>query len=145
MNIKSTTASLIFVILLSACIKNQNPEQQIIGKHKLNVQFISDVPGHITVIKTNDSLLMNGETWSNDSSASMRINGYLTNIFPDSFTFTGNIKITSMGCCGNIDKNNIWTFRKMEERFFYRLKERDSLCSCDTCCYYVDITPINQN
>ena len=66
---------------------------------------------------------MNGETWSNDSSASMRINGYLTNIFPDSFTFNGNIKITSMGCCGNIDKNNIWTFRKMEERVFTGLKK----------------------
>lgn len=145
MNIKSTTAFLIFVILLSACIKNQNPEQQIIGNHKLNVQFISDVPGHITVIKNNDSLFMNGETWSNDSSASLGINGYLSNIYNDSFTFTGNIKITSMGCCGNIDKNNIWTFRKMEGRDFYRLKERDSLCACDTCCYYLDITPNNQH
>jgi hypothetical protein len=106
----------------------------------MTVQFISDTPGFIDVTKRNDSLLLKGSSFSSDSSGYIHMNGHIYNNVTDSFKFIGRIKMfASERCCGLIDETGSWTFRRVANRTFFRLKERDNLCSCDTCCIYIDI------
>jgi hypothetical protein len=106
----------------------------------MTVQFISDTPGLVTIIQKNDSLYIQGSSISFDSSGYINLMGHIENNVNDSFTFVGRIKMFAFqDCCGLIDKTGSWTFRRMENRSFFRLKERDSLCSCDTCVIYLDI------
>lgn len=110
------------------------------GRYPMTVQFISDTTGFVNVIERNDSLLVEGSSISSDSSAYILMNGYINTNVPDSFQFIGRIKMFAFKeCCGLIDKTGTWTFRRMDNRTFFRLKERDNLCSCDTCCIYLDI------
>jgi hypothetical protein len=110
------------------------------GRYPLTVQFISDTSGIVNITTNNDSLLINGSSYNSDSSRFIQLSGYIENNVNDSFTFVGKIYMyVSEGCCGLINKSGSWTFRRMENRTFFRLKERDDLCSCYTCCIYLDI------
>jgi hypothetical protein len=110
------------------------------GSYPLTVQFISDTAGVVTLIDKNDTLFIEGFSQSLDSSGYINLSGHIENNVNDSFTFVGRINMfATQDCCGLIDKSGSWTFRRMEKRTFFRLKERDSLCSCDTCCIYLDI------
>ena len=106
----------------------------------MTVQFISDTPGIVNIITSNDSLLLEGSSISLDSSGYIQMNGHIEENVPDSFKFVGSINMFAFkNCCGLINKTGAWTFRRMENRTFFRLKERDSLCSCEKCCIYLDI------
>jgi hypothetical protein len=110
------------------------------GTYPMTVQFVSDTPGFVNIVSRKDSLLLEGSSYSSDSSGYIQINGHIEENVPDSFQFVGTINMFAFQeCCGLIDKTGKWTFRRMENRPFFRLKERDNLCSCDTCCIYLDI------
>lgn len=110
------------------------------GQYPLTVQFISDTPGVVDIIEKNDTLFLTGKTISNDSSGYLYLDGYLQNVVLDSFSFIGTVNMfASEKCCGKIEKEGVWTFRRMDNRTFFRIKEREILCSCDTCCIYLDI------
>jgi hypothetical protein len=75
-----------------------------------------------------------------DTASFVVMKGHIEKIEKDSFVFIGKIRTyAGDACCGYIVKNGAWTFRRMLNRNFYRLKERDSLCDCYTCCFYIDI------
>ena len=110
------------------------------GSYPMTVQFISDTLGIVHITTNNDSLLINGSSYNSDSSRFIQLSGYIENNVNDSFIFVGKIYMyISEGCCGLINKTGSWTFRRMENRTFFRLKERDDLCDCYTCCIYLDI------
>jgi hypothetical protein len=110
------------------------------GDYPMTVQFVSDTPGIVSIVDKNDTLFVEGFSQSLDSSGFVRLSGYINNNLPDSFTFVGRINIFAFeDCCGLIDKNSSWTFRRMEKRSFFRLKERNNLCCCDSCIIYLDI------
>lgn len=139
--------SLLFFLLLTIVVfvyyiqKRTNDNSSIlkVGQYPLTVQFISDTPGYVNVFTLNDTLRLEGQTISNDSSGFLFLRGYIENIVKDSFTYVGPIKIYSNGCCGVIRKKGKWTFRKIGGRKFYRLKEREAICDPYTCYYYIDI------
>jgi len=110
------------------------------GSYQMTVQFISDTPGIVTIFDKNDTLFIDGFSQSLDSSGYINLSGHIEKNVNDSFTFVGRINMFAFNdCCGLIDKRGSWTFRRMEKRTFFRLKERDSLCSCEKCCIYLDI------
>ena len=109
------------------------------GIYGLSVQFVTDTLGIAKIQKKNDTLFLEGGSISLDSSGYVFIKGHLEEIVSDSFKFIGNINIFAFkDCCDTINLTSTWTFRRMLNRSFYRLKERESLC--DTSCYiYLDI------
>lgn len=110
------------------------------GTYPMTVQFISDTPGYVTIISRNDSLFLEGSSISSDNTGYIQMKGHIEENVPDSFQFVGTINMFAFqDCCGLINKTGTWTFRRMENRTFFRLKERDSLCSCEICCIYLDI------
>jgi hypothetical protein len=131
---------LIAYYFINGLVAKQKPFLIKTGQYPLTVQFISDTPGVVNIVQKNDTLFLTGKTISNDSSGYLYLSGYLQNVVLDSFNFVGKVNIfASENCCGKIEKEGVWTFRRMEDRTFFRLKERDKLCSCDTCCIYMDI------
>jgi len=109
------------------------------GTYGLSVQFVTDTLGIAKIQKKNDTLFLEGGSISLDSSGYVFIKGHLEEIVSDSFKFVGNINIFAFkDCCDTINLTSTWTFRRMLNRSFYRLKDRESLC--DTSCYiYLDI------
>ena len=131
---------LIAYYFINGLFAKQKPFLIKTGQFPLTVQFISDTQGVVNIVQKNDTLFLTGKTISNDSSGYLYLSGYLQNVVLDSFSFIGKINMfASEKCCGKIEKEGAWTFRRMEDRTFFRIKERDSLCSCDTCCIYIDI------
>ena len=131
---------LIAYYFINGLIAKQKPFLIKTGQFPLTVQFISDTRGLVDIIEKNDTLFLTGKTISADSSGYLYLSGYLQNVVLDSFNFVGTVNmVASENCCGKIEKKGVWTFRRMDNRTFFRLKERDNLCSCDTCCIYLDI------
>jgi hypothetical protein len=109
------------------------------GTYGLSVQFVSDTLGIAKIESKNDTLFLEGSSLSFDSSGYVFMRGHLEEVVPDSFKFIGNINMYAFKkCCDTINITSAWTFRRMLNRSFYRLKERESLC--DSSCYiYLDI------
>lgn len=106
----------------------------------MTIQFISDRPRFVNITARNDSLLIEGSSISLDSAGFIQINGCIEENVPDSFKFIGTISILALQDCFDLsDKTGTWTFTRMKDRPFFRLKERDSLCSCEKCRIYLDI------
>lgn len=133
------SAMIIFAIVAIAKIINRPSLIIAPGKYSLTVQFISDTPGYVNIFVKNDTTFIKGQTISNDSSGYLYLNGHLEKMVPDSFVYVGSINMFSPSCCGVIKKPGKWTFRKIGNRNFFRLKEKEALCSPDTCYYYIDI------
>ena len=137
---------LIAYYFINGLFAKQKPFLIKTGQYPLTVQFISDTPGVVNIVQKNDTLFLTGKTISNDSSGYLYLSGYLQNVVLDSFSFVGKVNMfASEKCCGKIEKEGVWTFRRMDNRTFFRIKERDSLCSCDTCCIYMDIHTNQRN
>jgi hypothetical protein len=118
----------------------QEPTLIKAGEYPLTVQFISDVPGSVLITKKNDTLFLKGKTISNDSSGFLYLDGYVKNIVLDSFEYVGNINMfATKDYCDTIHKTGIWTFRRIDNRKFFRLKERETLCDERVTHFYIDI------
>jgi hypothetical protein len=118
-------------------IPNNNIKE---GKYRFTCQFVNDKSGSVSVYSQNDTLFLNASTIAIDTASFVVMKGHIEKIEKDSFVFVGKIRTyAGDACCGYIVKNGAWTFRRMLNRNFYRLKERDSLCDCYTCCFYIDI------
>jgi len=134
---------LLFLILAGYYVSKTSKESPFLikeGRYPMTVQFISDTPGFVSVTERYDSLFLEGSSFSSDSSGYIHMNGHINMNVPDSFQFIGRIKMFAFKeCCGLIDKTGEWTFRRMDNRTFFRLKERDKLCNYYTYCTYLDI------
>ena len=118
----------------------QEPTLIKAGEYPLTVQFISDVPGSVMITKKNDTLFLKGKTISNDSSGFLYLDGYVKNIVLDSFEYVGNIHMfATQDYCDTINKTGVWTFRRTENRKFFRLKERETLCDERVTHFYIDL------
>jgi len=118
----------------------QEPTLIKAGEYPLTVQFISDVPGSVKITNKNDTLFLKGKTISNDSSGFLYLDGYVKNAVLDSFEYVGNINMfATKDYCDTINKTGVWTFRRTENRKFFRLKERETLCDERVTHFYIDI------
>lgn len=115
-------------------------EESLVGKHAFGVQFIWDGYGTAEITNRAGVLYLKGEQYSNDKEEFVLMEGTIAIIDDRNFTFKGKLKLFTIGCCGLLDRDNVnYTFRKTGNRKYWRLKERDDLCSPYTCAYYLDI------
>lgn len=136
---------LIAYYLINGLVAKQKPFIIKTGQYPLTVQFITDTPGVVNIVQKNDTLFLTGKTISNDSSGYLYLNGYLQNVVLDSFEYVGNINMfATKDYCDTINKTGVWTFRRTENRKFFRLKERETLCDERLTHFYIDIH-INKN
>jgi len=59
------------------------------GSCAMTLQFISDPPGIVNIITSNDSLLIKGSSISSDSSGYIQINVHIEENVPGSFKLVG--------------------------------------------------------
>ncbi|MGB5555813.1 MAG: hypothetical protein WBM83_14240 [Flavobacteriaceae bacterium] len=128
--------SIIFSINKEAKLKSI---QSLVGTHKFGVQFIYDGYGTAEISVLEGELYLKGTQYSEDKEEYVLMEGKITVIDELNFTFEGDLKLFTEGCCGLLDRKVSYTFRKTGNRKYYRLKERDDLCSQYTCAYYLDI------
>jgi len=127
-------------VIIKYYLNKQEPTFIKAGEYPLTVQFISDVPGSVKITNKNDTLFLKGKTISNDSSGFLYLDGYVKNDVLDSFEYVGNIHMfASKDYCDTINKTGVWTFRRTENRKFFRLKERETLCEERVTHFYLDI------
>lgn len=111
----------------------------LVGKHMFGVQFIWDGYGTAEISKENGVLKIIGEQYSNDKEEYVMLDGTISVIDERNFMVKGHLKLFTEACCGLLDREINYTFRKTGNRKYYRLKEREELCSQYTCAYYLDI------
>jgi serine/threonine protein kinase len=114
-------------------------ENLLLGRKTFGVQFIWDNYGFADIKKDNNILKITGEQWSSDNSEYAIIDGELRVKDDRTLIFNGKIKLFTNECCGEINLNRSFTFKRTGSRNFFRLQERNSLCDEYTCCYYMDI------
>lgn len=113
--------------------------RSLVGKHMFGVQFIWDGYGTAEITDDNGILKIKGEQYSKDKEEYVFIDGTISVIDERNFTVKGHLKLFTKECCGLLDRDIDYTFRKIGSRKYYRLKEREELCSQYTCAYYLDI------
>lgn len=111
----------------------------LVGTHMFGVQFIWDGYGTAVITREDDVLKIRGEQYSNNKEEYVLMDGTITVIDERNFIVKGHLKLFTPGCCGLLDRDIEYTFRKTGTRKYYRLKEREDLCSPYTCAYYLDI------
>ena len=121
-------------------IKPKNETQNtLVGSHTFGVQFIWDGYGTAKITEEEGVLKIKGEQYSNDKEEYVLLDGTIIVIDDRSFRVEGHLKLFTKECCGLLDREINYTFRKTGKRKYYRLKEREELCSQYTCAYYLDI------
>jgi len=130
---------LVFSFSLSAQERQNDIEKKLVGKHMFGVQFIWEGYGTAEITKENGELKIKGEQYSNDKEEYVLLDGTISIIDERNFKINGHLKLFTKGCCGLLDREIDYTFRKTGSRKYYRLKEREKLCSQYTCAYYLDI------
>ncbi len=114
-------------------------EKALLGDHRFGVQFIWDGYGTATITEMEGELHIEGTQYSNDREEYLVMNGIITVLDARNFRFDGHLKLFTKECCGLLDRTERYTFRKTGSRKYWRLKEREDLCSSYTCSYYLDI------
>lgn len=137
----------LFLILIFSWIGTfaQNEEQvgigdALIGEHMFGVQFIWDGYGSAEISRNEaGELIIKGEQYSSNKEEYVLLDGTINVVDDRNFTITGHLKLFTEGCCGLLDRDVTYTFRKTGSRKYWRLKERNDLCDQYTCAYYMDI------
>lgn len=115
-------------------------EASLIGEHKFGVQFIWDGYGTATISKNEQGeLVIKGEQYSTTKEEYVLLEGVITVMDERNLKIKGRLKLFTEGCCGLLDREIDYTFRKTGSRKYWRLKERNELCDQYTCAYYLDI------
>jgi len=123
--------------------EEENPtasEDVLVGEHMFGVQFISDGYGSAEILRNDEGeLVIFAEQYSKNKEEYVLLEGTIEVADDRNFTITGHLKLFTEGCCGLLDRDVSYTFRKTGSRKYWRLKEREDLCSQYTCAYYMDI------
>jgi len=115
-------------------------EDALIGEHMFGVQFIWDGYGSAEISRNEEGeLVIKGAQYSSNKEEYVLLEGTIEVADDRNFTITGHLKLFTEGCCGLLDRDVSYTFRKTGSRKYWRLKEREDLCSQYTCAYYMDI------
>lgn len=142
MKILSYFLSLGLVLLFSLFGFGQETtfEEALIGEHQFGVQFIYDGYGSAEITKDEEgNLRIKGEQYSDTREEYVLLDGIISIIDERNFKIKGRLKLFTEGCCGLLDRQIDYTFRKTGSRKYWRLKERNELCDQYTCAYYLDI------
>lgn len=141
---KLSTGFLFLTFFLGAVLTVQAQEKglgsTLIGAHAFGVQFIWDGYGEAIITEDEQGVLhLSGAQYSKDKEEYVLLEGTITIIDARHFKVKGHLKLFTEGCCGLLDREITYTFRKTGNRKYWRLKERDELCDPYTCAYYLDI------
>jgi len=137
----------LLLILFFSCLelsaqnaKQVAAENTLLGEHMFGVQFIWDGYGSALISRNEEGdLLIKGEQYSSNREEYVLLEGKVNVIDARNFTISGHLKLFTEGCCGLLDRDITYTFRKTGSRKYWRLKERNDLCDQYTCAYYMDI------
>lgn len=132
----------VFIAAVVSTVGQSNKDHiksSLIGKHSFGVQFIWDGYGTAVITEEDHQLKIKGEQYSNSKDEYVKINGILTVLDDRKLQLEGAIELYTSDCCGEIKQTGIFTFLKSGKRKYWRLQERDQLCSPYTCAYYLDI------
>lgn len=115
-------------------------EDALIGEHMFGVQLIWDGYGTAEISRNEKGdLIIRGEQYSSNKEEYVLLEGEISVIDERNLTITGHLKLFTEDCCGPLDGEVSYTFRKTGNRKYWRLKERNDLCDQYTCAYYLDI------
>jgi len=137
----------LFLMLTFSCLvifaqneKQIEAEDALIGEHMFGVQFIWDGYGSAEISRNKvGELIIIGEQYSSNKEEYVLLDGRIKVIDGRNFIITGHLRLFTEGCCGLLDRDISYTFRKTGSRKYWRLKERNDLCDQYTCAYYMDI------
>lgn len=143
------STTLIFCLLVAPCfadqgtttvVKDEPAKAKLLGAHKLSLQWISwDYFGTATAVEKDGLITIKGEQRAKTGSDSVLLDGVVTEIDKNSFTFNGSIvtKVSFINGGQACVRQGNFTFRATGSRKYWRLKEMDSPCGPET--DYVDI------
>ncbi len=119
----------------------QTPEQKVLGKHKLSLQWISwDYFGVCNVKKNPDGTLWcTGQQLSRENDDYLRIDGMIEIVDAKNLRFTGTIamKVYHINNGEECVREGTFDFKASGNRKYWRLQQMTN--PCDECCDYVDI------
>jgi hypothetical protein len=121
-------------------VNDANAKKMLLGKHKLSLQWISwDYFGTAIVTNKNGVLYLKGEQKQRAGKDYLKIDGTITLIDKNEFTFNGTIEIrVSHNNNGEpCKREGEMTFAVKGKRKYWRLQEMDN--PCDGVTDYVDI------
>ncbi|MBR4924192.1 MAG: hypothetical protein IKZ61_00390 [Prevotella sp.] len=121
--------------------KARTPEQMVIGRHMLSLQWISwDYFGSCNITKEADGKLRcKGEQLSRENDDYLRIDGEITIVDAKHLIFNGTIasKIYHINGGKECLREGTFDFEATQNRKFWRLQQMEN--PCDPCTDYVDI------
>ncbi|MBR5687135.1 MAG: hypothetical protein IKX36_04170 [Prevotella sp.] len=119
----------------------RTPEQMVIGKHMLSLQWISwDYYGTCNITKQPDGTLRcKGEQLSRENDDYLRIDGEISIVDAKHLVFTGTIatKIYHINNGQECLREGTFDFESTQNRKYWRLQQMEN--PCDMCADYVDI------
>jgi hypothetical protein len=111
----------------------------LLGTKKFGVQFIEGY-GKATISKKDKGYFIKGEQYTKDKQEYCILEGSLTPKDANTLIFSGQLKLFTKDCCGEIVSDKTFTFLCTGKRKFWRLQERSAICDeYAKCCYYLDI------
>ncbi len=121
-------------------VNDANAKKMLLGKHKLSLQWISwDYFGTATVTNKNGVLYLKGEQKQRGGKDYLKIDGTITSIDKNEFTFNGTIvmRVSHNNDGEPCKREGEMTFAIKGKRSYWRLQEMDN--PCDGVTDYVDI------
>jgi hypothetical protein len=119
----------------------QTPEQKVLGKHMLSLQWISwDYFGSCNITKDDKGVLRcKGEQLSRENDDYLKINGTINIVDANHLLFTGTIAMKIYHINGGKEclREGTFDFKATNGRKYWRLQQMDN--PCDEACDYVDI------
>ena len=117
------------------------PEQKVLGKHMLSLQWISwDYFGSCNITKDDNGVLhCKGEQLSRENDDDLKINGTIEIVDANNLKFTGTIAMKIYHINGGKEclREGTFDFKATNGRKYWRMQQMDN--PCDMACDYVDI------
>ena len=117
------------------------PEQKVLGKHMLSLQWISwDYFGTCNITKDDNGVLhCKGEQLSRENDDYLKINGTIEIVDANNLKFTGTIAMKIYHINGGKEclREGTFDFKATNGRKYWRIQQMDN--PCDMACDYVDI------
>ena len=117
------------------------PEQKVLGKHMLSLQWISwEYFGTCNITKDDKGVLhCKGEQLSRENDDYLKINGTIEIVDANNLKFTGTIAMKIYHINGGKEclREGTFDFKATNGRKYWRMQQMDN--PCDMACDYVDI------
>ncbi|HEY0198908.1 MAG TPA: hypothetical protein VGC19_10275 [Rhodanobacter sp.] len=128
----------------STVVHDEAAKQLLLGTHRLSLQWIGwDKFGQVSIADSNGRLSMKGDQKSDENSDYLHVDGIITQVDAQSFSFNGVIVMQVGDINGGkpCTRSGEMTFRKTGKRKYWRLKEMQNPCVAagDMTTDYVDV------